>query len=187
MVDRSPHRHRERLGLLRLDGDVGGLVEILVGKISGRGMVRDRVSLLVLLLLLACRAESARPLANQTLVLTTGEQSQAESPVFAAVLIMIPKAVHVLVPPCAVTDTASVGSKPLLNFPDLAVAHALLQHFAFLAGSEVTRPVGHVVLQPVGLLVRLVAVGLGTLERLGHHQGAGGTGNGRCDQARPRY
>jgi len=52
---------------------VRGLVEILVGKVSGRGVVRDDVGFLVLLLLLlvllACRAEGARSLANQTLVL----------------------------------------------------------------------------------------------------------------------
>ena len=157
-----------------------GLVEILVGEVCGRGMVRYHAGflLLLLLLLLACCTEGARPLANQTLVLTTGEQGQTKSPVFAAVLIVIPKTVHVLVPPCAVTDTASVGAKPLLDFPDLAVAHALFQHLAFLAGGEVARPVGHVVLQPIGLLVRLVAIGLGALERLSRQQGAGGAGNG---------
>lgn len=95
-----------------------------------------------------------------------------------AVLVVIPEAVHVLVSPCAITNTASVGTKPLLDFPDLAIAHALFQHLAFLAGSEVTGPVGHVVLQAVGLLVRLVAIGLRALERFGHHQGSGGSGDG---------
>jgi hypothetical protein len=99
-------------------------------------MVRNHVGLL--LLLLARRAKGARPLANQALVLTTSEQSQTESPVFAAVLIVISKAVHVLVPPCTVPDTASVGTEPLLDFSDFAIAHPLLQHLAFLAGGEVT-------------------------------------------------
>jgi len=157
-----------------------GLVEILVGKVGGRGMVRDNVGLLLLLLLLllACCVESACSLANQALVLATSEECQSEGPVLAAVLVVIPKAVHVLVPPCTIADTASVGAEPLLDFPDLAIAHALLQHLAFLAGGKVTRPMGHVVLQPVGLLVRLVAIGLGALERFGHHQGTGGAGNG---------
>jgi len=141
--------------------------------------------LLLLLMLLACRAEGARPFANQAFVLATSEQSQAESPVFAAVLVVVPKTVHVLVPPCAIADTASVGTEPLLDFPDFAIAHALLQHLAFLAGGKVTRPMSHVVLQPVSLLVRLVAIGLGALERFSHHQGTGGAGVG-CDQVRPR-
>ena len=167
MIHLSPHRHRERLSLLRLHGDVRGLVEILVGEVGGRGVVRDKVSLLlvVLLLLLTCCAEGARSLADQALVLTTGEECQPEGPVFAAVLVVVPKTVHVLVPPCTIANTTSVGAKPLFDFPDLAIAHAFLQHLAFLAGGKVTRPVSHVVLQPVGLLVRLVAVGLGALER----------------------
>jgi len=78
MVHRSPHRHRERLGLLRLHGDMGGLVEVLVGEVSGGGMVRNHVGLLLLLLmllllLLARCAEGARPLADQALVLATSE------------------------------------------------------------------------------------------------------------------
>ena len=96
----------------------------------------------------------------------------------AAVLVVIPETVHVFVSPCAIANTASVGTEPLLDFPDLAVAHALFQHLAFLAGRKVTGPVGHVVLQPIGLLVRLVAIGLGALERLGHHQGSGGPRDG---------
>ena len=140
--------------------------------------MRNNESLLMLLLLLACCAESARSLANQALVLTTSEKCQPEGPVFAAVLIMIPKTVHVLVPPCTIANTASVRAKPLLDFSDLAIAHALLQHLAFLAGSKVTRPVRHVVLQPVSLFVRLVAIGFGALERFGHYQGIGGAGNG---------
>ena len=186
MIHRFPHRHHERPSLLRLHGDVRGLVEILVGEVGGKGMVRNGMGLLwLLLLLLACRAESACSLANQALVLATSEQSQTKSTVFAAVLIVVPKTVHVLVPSRAVADTASVWTEPLLDFPDLAVAHALLQHFAFLAGGKVTRPVGHMVLQPVSLLVRLVAVGLGALEWFGHHQGTG-AGNGGCDQVRAR-
>ena len=97
---------------------------------------------------------------------------------FAAVLVVIPKTVHILVPPCAVADTTSVGAEPLLNFSDLAVTHALLQHLAFLAGGKVARPVGHVVFQSVSLFVGLVAIGLGAFERFSHHQGAGGAGNG---------
>jgi len=157
---------------------VSGLVEILVGEVGGRGMMRDNVGLLLLLLLLllAYCIESARPLANQALVLATGEECQSEGTVLAAVLVVIPKTVHVLVPPCTITDTASIGTKPLLNFPDLAITHALLQHLAFLAGGKVTRPVGHMVLQPISLFVRLVAIGLGALERFGHHQGTGGAG-----------
>jgi len=186
VIHRSPHRHRERLSLLRLHGDVGGLVEILVGEVGGRGVVRNNVGLpLLLLVLLACRAKGARSLANQAFMLATSEQSQTESPVFAAVLVVVPEAVHVLVPPCTIADAASIGAKPLLDFPDFAIAHALLQHLAFLAGGKVTRPVGHVVLQPVSLLIRLVAIGLGALERFSHHQGTGGAGGG-CDQVWPR-
>ena len=78
VIRRPPHRHRERLSLLKLHGDVRGLVEILVGKVSRRGVVRDNVGLLVLLLLLllmllACRAEGARSLANQALVLAASQ------------------------------------------------------------------------------------------------------------------
>ena len=76
VIRRPPHRHRKRLSLLRLHGDVRGLVEILVGKVGGRGMVRDNVGflvLLLLLLLLTCRAESAGSLANQALVLTASQ------------------------------------------------------------------------------------------------------------------
>jgi len=65
---------------------------------------------------------------------------------FAAVLVVISKAVHVLVPPRTVTDTTSIGTELLLDFSDLAIAHAFLQHLAFLARGKVTRPVGHVVL-----------------------------------------
>jgi len=179
VIQRSPHCHRERLSLLRLHGDVSGLVEILVREVCGRGMMRDNVGLLLLLLLLlACCAEGARSFANQALMLATSEECQPEGSVLAAVLVVVPQTVHVLVPPCTIADAASVGTKPFLNFPDFAIAHALLQHLAFLAGGKVTRPVGHVVLQSVSLLVRLVAIGLGALERFGHHQGAGGTGNG---------
>jgi hypothetical protein len=155
VICRSPHCHRERLSLLRLHGDVRGLVKILVGEVGGRGMMRGNVGLLLLLLLLllACCVESARSLANQALVLATSEECQPKGPVLAAVLVVIPKTIHVLVSPCTIADTASVGAKPLLNFPDLAIAHALLQHFAFLARGKVTRPVGHVVLQPISLLV----------------------------------
>jgi len=88
--------------------------------------------------------------------------------VLAAVLVVIPETVHVLVSPCAIANTASIGAEPLFDFPDLAIAHALFQHLAFFARSEVTGAVGHVVLQPVGLLVRLVAIGLGALERFVH-------------------
>jgi len=179
VIHRSPHRHRERLSLLRLHGDVRGLVEILVGEVGGRRVVRNNVGLLLLLLLLACCAEGTRSLADKTLVLATGEERQSEGPVFAAVLVVVPKTVHVLVPSCTIANAASVGTKPLFDFPDLAIAHALLQHLALLAGGEVTRAVSHVVLQPVGLLVRLVAIGLGALERFGHQQGTGGAGNGR--------
>jgi hypothetical protein len=170
VVHRSPHRHRERLSLLRLHGDVRGLVEILVGEVGGRRLVRDNVGLLLLLLLLAYRVEGARPLPNQALVLTTGEQSKTKRSVFTTMLVVIPKAVHVLIPSCTIANTASVGTKPLLDLPDLAIAHALFQHFAFLARGEVTRPMGHVVLEPVGLLVRFVAVGLGAFERFIHQQ-----------------
>jgi len=169
VVHRSPHRHRERLSLLRLHGDVRGLVEVLVGEVGGRRLVRDNGGLL-LMLLLAYRAEGARPLPDQALVLTTGEQSQTKRSVFTTMLVVIPKAVHVLIPSCTIANTTSVGTKPLLDLPDLAIAHALFQHFAFLAGGEVTRPMGHVVLEPVGLLVGFVAVGLGAFERFIHHQ-----------------
>lgn len=130
--------------------------------------MRDSVGLLLLLLLLAGRVEGARPLADQALMLTTGEQGQTESSVLTAVLVVIPEAVHVLVPSCTITNTASVGTKPPFDFPDLTVAHALLQHFAFLAGGKVAGPMGHVVLQPVSLLVRFVAIRLGALERFVH-------------------
>ena len=188
MIHRSPHRHRERLSLLGLHGDVRGLVKILVGEVCGRGVAGDHMGLLLLLLLLllTCCAESARPFANQALVLTTSEKGQTKSSVFATVLIVIPETVHVLVPPCTITDAAGVGTKPLLDFPDLAIAHTLFQHLAFLAGGKVTRPVGHVVLQPVSLLVRLVAIRLGALERFSHHQRVGGAGNSGCNRVRPR-
>jgi len=68
---RSPHRHRERLGLVGLHGDMRGLIESLVGEVSGMGTANNVRLLLLLLLLLACRAEGARPLANQALVLST--------------------------------------------------------------------------------------------------------------------
>jgi len=169
VIHRPPHRHRERLSLLRLHGDVRGLVEILVGEVGGRGVMRNNVGLLLLLLLLlACCAEGARSLSDQALVLATGEERQPEGPVFATVLVVIPKTVHVLVPSCTIANTTSVGTKPLFDFPDLTVAHAFLQHLAFLAGGKVTRPVCHVVLQPVGLLVRLVAIRLRALERFRH-------------------
>jgi len=140
VIQRSPHRHREWLGLMRLHGDMRGLVEILVGEISGRWRVRNNVGLLLLLLLLllACGAESACPLANQAFVLATSEQCKTEGPMFAAVLVVIPEAVHVFVPPWAITNTASVRAEPLLDFPDLTIAHAFLQHLPFLAGGEIT-------------------------------------------------
>jgi hypothetical protein len=127
------------------------LVKILVGQVCGRRVMRDNVGLLLLmllllLLLLACCVESVRPLSNQAFVLSTREKGQTESPVFATVLVVVPKTVHVLVPPCAIANTASVGTKPLFDLPDLAVAHALLQHFTLLAGGKVTGPMGHVVL-----------------------------------------
>ena len=165
VIHRSPHR--ERLSQRRLHGNVRGLVKILVGEVGGGGMVRNNVGLL-LLLLLARRVEGARPFSNKALMLATSEQSQTKSPVLAAMLVVIPKAVHILIPSCTIADTTSIGTKPLLNLPDLAIAHTLFQHFALLAGGEVTRAMSHVVLQPVGLFVRFVTVGLGALERFIH-------------------
>jgi len=140
VIHRSPHRHRERLGLMRLHSDMRGLVEILVGEVGGRWRVRNNVGLLLLLLLLllACSTESARPFANQALMLATGKECETKGAMFAAVLVVIPKTVHVFVPSWTITDTTSVGTEPLLDFPDLTIAHAFLQHLAFLAGGEVT-------------------------------------------------
>lgn len=98
---------------------------------------------------------------------------------------MIPKAVHVLVPPLAVTDTASKGTEATLGLPFDFAHLALGDHVVILAcglsrrtlaceqrldllkilgWGKVATSVGHVVLEPICLLVTLVAIGLGTAE-----------------------
>lgn len=119
-------------------------------------------------------------------MLSTGEQGQPYCAVVARVLVVIAEAVHVLVPPLAVADTAGKGTEaafsltfnlPHLAFGDGVVLFACglscralaceecLYLLEVLWGRKVAAPVGHMVLEPVCLLVALVAIWLWTAER----------------------
>ena len=111
-------------------------------------------------------------------MLATSEECQPEDPVFAAELVVIPKTFQVPVPPCTITNTASVRKEPFFGFPDLTIAHLLLQYLAFLVGGKVTEPSDHVDLQHMSRPERPVTTGIGASERLGLHQGTGGAGDG---------
>ena len=137
----------------------------------------------------------------EAFVLPAGEQSKTYCAVVARVLIVVAKAVHVLVPALAVTDAASKGTEAALGLAfDLAqltlgdqvviLAQGLsrralareqcLYLLEILWWGKVATSVGHVVLEPVCLLVALVAIGLWTPERLGQEEGGSGTREGRA-------
>jgi len=123
----------------------------------------------------------------QAFVLSAGKQCESYCTVVARVLIVVPKAVHVLVPPLTVAHTARKRTEAALCLA-FDLAHLTLgDHVVILAGSlsgralaceqslnlleilwwcKVATPVGHVVLEPVCLLVALVAIWLGTAEWL---------------------
>jgi hypothetical protein len=123
----------------------------------------------------------------EALVLSAREQRQPHCAVVARVLVVVTKAVHVLVPALTVTNAAGKGTEAALGLAfDLAqltlgdqvviLAQGLsrralacqqcLDLLEVLWGGKVATSVGHVVLEPVCLLVALVAIGLGTAERL---------------------
>lgn len=98
---------------------------------------------------------------------------------------MVPKPVHVLIPALTVTNATSKRTKPPLGLPFYLAQLTLGDHVVVLTGGlsrgalaceqsldlleilgwrKVTTSVGHVVLEPVCLLVTLVAIGLRTAE-----------------------
>lgn len=102
-------------------------------------------------------------------------------------LVVIPQSVHVFVPPLAVTNPTRERPKPALCFTFHFAQFALADHIVLisrgfpsgaLAGKEclhllevfrrrkVATAMRHVILQAVGLLVTLVAIGFRATERL---------------------
>lgn len=117
----------------------------------------------------------------KTLVLARSEKSKADGAMVARVLIVIPQAVHILVPPGAVRNTACEGFQSSLgltfDFPSLRLGHPESGKVKFGSGHigwegrtttlsqdgvdfrhllcrcKGTRTVGNVVLEAIRLLV----------------------------------
>lgn len=118
---------------------------------------------------------------------------------FARVLIVIPKTIHILVSPLTIADATCEGPQTSLGFTfhlaklslcyldtrtivavdnDALLRQKSLQRFQILWWRKIARAMGHVVLEPIGLLVRLVAIRLRAPEGFGEEEGRGGTGEG---------
>jgi len=121
---------------------------------------------------------------------------KANGTMFARVLIVIPKTIHILVSPLTIADATCEGSQTSLRFTFYLAKLALcylhprsvvavdddallrqegLQRLQILWWREVARAMGHVVLEPIGLLVRLVAIRLRAAEGFGEEEGRGRT------------
>jgi len=126
----------------------------------------------------------------------------------ARVLIVIPKTIHILVSPLTIADATCEGSETSFGFTlhlaelslcylhprmvvpvddDPLLCQEGLQRLQVFWWCKVARAVGHVVLEPICLLVRLVAIRLRAAEWLGEEEGRGRTREGGAGAGSGRW
>lgn len=122
----------------------------------------------------------------ETFVLSTGKESKTDCTMVTRMLVVIPQAVHVLVPALAIADTTGKRAESALclafDFTHVTLCDALIVTSS-LAGralasqqglyllevfrwGKVTAAVSHVIFEAIGLLVALIAIWLWATEGL---------------------
>lgn len=122
----------------------------------------------------------------ETFVLSTGKESETDCTVVTRMLVVIPQAVHVLVPALAIADTTGKRAESALclafDFAHVTLCDALivtsslagralasqqgLYLFEVFRRGKVTAAVSHVIFEAIGLLVALIAIWLWATEGL---------------------